>query len=116
MCEKAFVAVEESGDVAIARVVCPSIGQRESAIVGDELSALGERTGWRFVVDLSDVTVITSVGLGVLITLQKSSSSKKGRIALFGLGKELKQLIRMTKLDRMLTVAEDGPSAIKKVS
>ena len=115
MDEKSFVSVDESGGAAVARVLCPSIGQRESPIVESELSALGDRTGWRFAVDLSGVTVITSVGLGALISLQRSSASAKGCVALFGLGKELRALMKLTKLEKMLTMSKDEASAIKKV-
>lgn len=110
------MTVDESDGVPVARIVCTSIGQRESTVLSDEFTGLGERSGWRFVVDLSDVTVITSIGLGVLITLQKNASANKGRVALFGLGSELRQLMKMTKLDRMLTVTKDGPSAIAKIT
>lgn len=116
MSEKAFVMIDESGKAAVARVTCPNIGQREAPIIETELSALGERTGWRFALDLTEVKMIASLGLGMLITLTRSSSASKGKIAMFGLGDELKGVIRITKLDRLLPVAKDEKAAVSKVS
>ena len=116
MSEKAFVMIDESGSAPVARVTCPSIGQREASIVETELSALGERCGWRFAMDLSEVKMIASLGLGTLITLTRHTSANKGKIAMFGLNKELQNLIKITKLDRLLPVAKNESAAIAKVS
>jgi len=97
--------IDVGGRAAVARVLCPSIGQREAAIIETELAALGERTGWRFALDLTEVKMIASLGLGMLIS-----------IAMFGLNGELSSLIRITKLDRLLPVAKDEKSALSKVS
>jgi len=113
---KAFVTIDESGKAPVARITCPSIGQREAPIIETELSALGVRTGWRFALDLTDVGMIASLGLGMLITVTRLTSTSKGKIAMFGLNRELMDLIKITKLDRLLPLAKNEPAAISKVS
>jgi len=116
MSEKVFVRIDDGGKAVVARVQCTSIGQREAGIIETELALLGERTNWRFALDLSEVKMMASLGLGMLITMTRMTNESKGKIAMFGLNSDLSNLIRITKLDRLLPVAKDEKSAISKVS
>lgn len=114
--EASFVAVEKVGDAVLARVVCPTVGQREAPIVQEELVAAADAGGGRLVVDLSDVTMLTSVGLGALVTLHNHCRKSKGKLALFGLHETIVDLMKMTRLDKLFPIKKDRESALKAVS
>lgn len=116
MTEAAFVSVERSGAVAVARVACPTVGQREAPIVQNELIAAGESARWRLVVDMSGVTMLTSVGLGALVTLHNRCREAKGKMALYGLQGTIVELLKITKLERLFPIAKDREAALKAVS
>ena len=88
----------------IARVVAPAIGQREAPIVETEvLDALADSPNeckW-LVMDLSAVSVLSSMGLGMCVELRRHAKEQKMRTALFGLNGHLRDLFRMMKVDRL---------------
>ena len=99
----------------IARLHAPSISQRESPIIEAETSRAAEAAKWRIVLDFTDVTMLGSMGLGMLITLTKKCQGGGGKLAIFGMNKSLSHLVRLTKLDRLLNIAPDQAAAIAKV-
>lgn len=105
-----------SGPVADTVVVCPKVGEREAEIVQQELTAAGERHRWHLMVDFTQVTFLTSVGLGVLVTLLQRSRKNGGRLVLFGIRRELMDLLKITHLDRVLTIVPDRDAAIRAMS
>lgn len=107
--------MEPHGRYAIGRVLAPSVSQRESQVIESELLAAGPGATWKLVLDCRDVGMLSSVGLGMLITMHKKCSEGKGKFAIFGLSKEINELLKITKLDKLILVAGDEASAIAKV-
>ncbi len=100
----------------MARVTCPNIGQREAPIVQDEIVAAANGAAWKLVVDMRSVTVLGSMGIGMLITLSKLTREKSGKLAIFGMNNDILGMIRLTKLDKLLPLVDSEAAAIKKVS
>ncbi len=98
---------------ARARVTCNNIAQRESPILQAELIAAAQRANHRILVDLTDVTMITSVGLGALITLHKACKEAKGKFILVNLKPDILSILKLSRLDRLFTIADSEPKAIK---
>ncbi|MEM1423738.1 MAG: STAS domain-containing protein [Planctomycetota bacterium] len=97
----------------IARIGCPHVGQREAPILQDEILAEADAHGHRVAIDFSQVTMLGSLGLGALITLTKTCKSNKGQLVIFGIDDMIRELIKMSRLDRILTIAGDEAAAIK---
>lgn len=115
--EKAsIVYMELVGGAAVGRIVCPAVSTREAPIVQEEASAFASQFGWKLALDFSNVTLLSSVGLGILITLTKRCKEGGGRLALFGLSRDLVALVKLTKLDKLLAIADDEAGAIKLVT
>lgn len=53
------------------------------------------------VIDLSAVSVLSSMGLGMCVELRRHAKERKMRTALFGLNGHLRDLFRMMKVDRL---------------
>ena len=114
--EASFVQLDVCSGVLVARITCPMVGQREAPIVQEEIETAASKGRWHVVIDLSDVTMLASMGLGTLITLSKSCKAHGGKAVAFGLNDELKKLVKMTRLDRVLTIAKNRDAALKQVS
>jgi anti-anti-sigma regulatory factor len=107
----AFTHIWTARGHLIARVLTPNVGQREVAIVtseiGDaitELQAEGKRA---MVLDLSDVRMLSSMGLGMCVDLKNQADRAKMRPLLFGVSTTLLELLKLMRVDRLYTVVAD---------
>lgn len=64
------------------------------------------------IVDLSDVDLITSEGLGVLIRARKNVAEYDGRLVLCGLTGNVLDVFRMTRLDKVFVLYESSAAAL----
>ena len=53
-------------------------------------------------VDFTDVDLFTSEGLGRLIVLHRKLQAKKGRLVLFNINRDVLDVFKITKLDKLL--------------
>lgn len=115
MSTAAFIDVKQMQHAAIAKVLCPAIGQREAPIIEEDLKATALSANNRLALDLSQVTVLGSMGLGMLVTITKKCKEGGGKMAIFGLNPALTELVKLTKLDKFLTLTKDQASALEKI-
>ncbi|MCG8327120.1 MAG: STAS domain-containing protein [Chitinophagales bacterium] len=69
-----------------------------------------------FVVDLSDIQFMNSVGLNCLISLEKKTKEAGGQIVLTNCSTKVLQLLKMTKLDDIFLMAPNVMAAIEVLS
>lgn len=110
-----YVSVRRSGSAAVARVVREKISEHEAEVVRAEALAAAADAGHRLVIDLTEVQLITSAGLGALISIDRECKDHGGRVAVFGLSEELLGLFRMTRLERLIAIREDEHAALAAV-
>ena len=67
-------------------------------------------------VDFSEVGLVTSSSLAILVTLQRKLNSHGRKLALYGLNYSLRSLLTMTMLHRTFTLCETKEEALKSVS
>ncbi len=113
MTEASFVSVEKADNGAVAKIVCPTVGQREAPIIEQELLAAGPSHGWRIAIDMADVGMLTSVGIGALVTINKKCRDGKGRMVLFGLNDTIMEVLKLTRLDKLFPIKNDRDAALK---
>ena len=70
----------------------------------------------KILLNLGEVGLIDSSGLGTLVSSFATVSSKGGQLKLLNLGKRLKQLLVITKLLTVFETYEDEPKAIASFS
>ena len=90
----------------IATVLTPNMGQREvpiiAAEVGEAIALLGDDAKGRcFVLDLSQVSLISSLGLGTCVDLRNTAEKAGLRPVAFGLNRHLVDLFRLMRIDRL---------------
>lgn len=90
----------------IARVLVPSVGQAEAPHirerVAQELARAGQ--GKVFVLDLSQVSLLSSMGLGVCVDLRTLAEKKGLRPVLFGMNRHLEDLFKLMRIERLFQV------------
>ncbi len=68
----------------------------------------------RIILDFERVQYLSSQAIGVLLAMQKKLSAlKKSRLVLCGVGARLMELLRITRLDRVLTVKPSQMEAVR---
>jgi len=80
---------------------------------GHELYALVEQFGCRrLIVNLQAVRVVTSAGLGKMITLHRKMHRHEGQVVFCHVQKEVEEVLRTSRLITYLTVADDVDAAL----
>src|SRR5262245_49359387 len=100
---------------AIVRFVDAEILFEEAAVraISQQLHLLVRDEAYsRLVVSLAGVRYISSDVLGILASLQKDVEQAHGRITLCGLDPLLRDMVRITHLDRVFDICNDEAEAL----
>lgn len=112
-----YVAFKQGPKALLVRVVAPSIGQHEAPIVATEILAAvanaPSRCKW-LVLDLSAVSVLSSMGLGMCLDVRKHARAKGMKTILFGLNAHLRGLFQMMKVERLYKIVHSKDD-LKKI-
>lgn len=108
-----FLTTERVGNVVIARLCCEKFAEREATIVQTELAAAAKESSWRLAIDASEVMLLASVGLGALVTLNKDCKAGGGKLVVFAVTQEIREVLRLTRLERIITIVKDQDAALK---
>ena len=101
-----FVNFEQDGATLIARLAGPNVGQREASIITEAFhTALDDHpTAKNFLIDLSEVAFMNSMGIGMLVDVRGVATARKMKLVLGGVKAELEQLLKMVRLDKLFTI------------
>lgn len=116
MADTSHMSVTPHDHAAIAIIKCEKVGAREAQILETELKEAAAKRKWRLVVDLAEVTMLASMGLGMLVTMHKECNAQGGKLAICGLRADIHQLLKVTHLDRVFKVLPDQAAATKAVT
>ncbi len=101
-----FVRFRTDDDAFVATLDAPSINQREAEIIGSSIEeAMVDLAGYKwFVVDMAEVTFMSSMGIGMLIDARSRAVGRKMKLVLANVTKDLEQLLKMVKLDKVFVI------------
>ena len=88
------------------------IATAESQVLSEAFDRLIADGIQRIVVDMKRVEIITSDGLGALIRARKAVTENGGRLVLSGLEGNIRNVFKMTRLDKIFSLYDTAPSAI----
>jgi len=78
---------------------------------------IDEQDKRRIILDFEKVQYLSSQAIGILLAMQKKLSAlKKSNLVLCGLGARLMELLRITRLDKVLTIKASQKEAVKSSS
>jgi anti-anti-sigma factor len=101
------------GQVLLGKVEAEKVAEREGAIIQSDCAAAAPSARWRIALDFSPVTMLTSAGLGAIISLHKLCKAQGGTLAVFGLRDELLELMKITHMHKFLAIADSKESALQ---
>lgn len=115
------VAVDEDGlitvtpmeSVALAFIAMTTVRERQAEIIQEKLLAVAESAKGKLAVSLAEVAVMTSAGVNALVAVHACCERFGGHLALFALSRDLRKLLKVTKLDRKLVIAENAGEAVR---
>lgn len=116
MADPQYVRCQTVGQVIAAEVLREKITEHENQAVLTELTTAGDSTSWRMAVDLSQVMFLSSAGLGGLVTLNKRAVAGGGKLVIHGVQESILQLLKLTRLDKLLTIEPTRDAAIKRAA
>lgn len=96
----------------MATLLTPSISPFDLAPLEHDLKQAASQTAWRIAVDLTEVEMMGSQALGMLINLRKDTLANKGKLVLFGLSDDLQEMLKITRLSALFTIVKDKAAAI----
>lgn len=108
------IAQERDGDVVVVRLS----GRLDSSAATYAEQRLAEAlTGDppRLAIDMSKLAYISSAGLRVLLIVARKVQQQNGKLALGGLGTNVREVFAASGFDTILTIEPDGPAAVAAV-
>lgn len=114
--ETTYMSAQPLGGVMVAKITCPRVSDFEAAALKTDLKKFVEAPPAKLVVDLSDVLLVTSTGLGMLVQVRSAAQAAGGKVVLAGLSTELVDLFRLTNLHRLFTIAPDAKSGAEQIA
>lgn len=101
--------------VPIALLTTEKVGDYETHALEVDLSKLAAEYRCRYAVDFSQVKLLSSVGIGLLLKLNKMAATHKpaGKVVFFSMDPQIFKLLQMTRLDKGLNIAKDKEAAVK---
>jgi len=104
-------AHELSGDVVIVRLsgrldsgTAPAAEESFAAVLADRPQHLA--------IDMSNLDYISSAGLRVLLVVTKRLQQANGRVVLFGLVRNVREVFAISGFDRIFTIEPDAAAAV----
>jgi len=110
----AHLKCDPSGGVLVAAVLCEKISEYEANVLEPELTMLAAAHQNRLVLDMKDVQMVASVGLGMLVQLNRTLKAGGGKFVLANLSDNIKKVMKLTRLDSGLTIVATVQDGIAK--
>ena len=109
--------VQKVNDFCVAEVRLTSLlDPLQLAAMGNHLDYLIDREDQRrIVLDFEKVEYLSSQALGIIMSAQKRLKAADGKLVLCGVNPKLMELLKITKLDRALTIKPTQKEAVKVV-
>lgn len=116
MAESSYTKIENINGVTLAAITLEKVSDREAPIVQNEVVNGSLGTKHRIALDLSAVHMLTSAGIGMLVTLHKTAKGAGGAFCAFGIRPDIMQVLKLTNLHKLVVIAETRDAAMKKVA
>lgn len=103
--------IEREADVTILGVAGEFTADTIARFTEAAESAFAEQRR-DFIVDLSEVTMIDSLGLEALTSLQRQCEEQLGMVRLCGVDQTMRKILEITRLDSQLIIVETQEEAL----
>jgi stage II sporulation protein AA (anti-sigma F factor antagonist) len=108
------IATERVDDVVIAKAKGRFYSNDAQAVEAGLVEAIADGTP-RLVLDLTEMDYISSAGLRVLLKLAKQIQKAKGKVVLFGLRPNVREVFSISAFDRIFSIHNDRAAAVAAI-
>jgi anti-sigma B factor antagonist len=106
-----FVRRSDNGAVVLSFLPGLMVGSESRERIDDVTDAMGGAS--QIVVDLSQLEILSSIFLGLLVALHHRVAAAEGKLKICGVRPEIREVFKMTKLDQLLDIREDQQDALE---
>ena len=106
--------ITEKGSYAIVEMSGNLIEKNQATPLLDEIAALIAKGTTSFVISMENFKYLNSNGLNVLVNILTKSRKAGGDTTICSISDKIKELLIITKLNSVFTVAENLPAAIQQ--
>jgi anti-sigma B factor antagonist len=106
---------ESERDGVLVVVVAGVLDAASSPSMKAEVVRIAEAGRNRIVVDLSQLAIVDSTGVGVLISLYKRSRAQNGSVVFAGLKGQPREVFKLLRLGKTLELADTVEEAVSRV-
>ncbi len=107
--------IEERHDVVIIRMDGDVVGGPDAAALSEKIRKFLSTGKKKFIIDLKSVRWMNSSGLGILIGCLTTVRNSNGKLNLLHIPHKVKDLLNLTKLNRVFQLFEDEDKAIESI-
>jgi len=104
---------QKIGDVCVLAVTKERMNAAVSLALKESLVALLPQN--KFVVDLSQVALIDSGGLGGLVSILKATNACDAQLVIFGLQKPVRMMFELTRMHKLFEICNDLDECLSKL-
>ncbi|MBO6740152.1 MAG: STAS domain-containing protein [Phycisphaerales bacterium] len=109
-------STEFSEHGAVIRVCATKLHEHESSLLIQEMKAYLDSSDRNLIVaDFQSVEFISSAGLGAMVTMNTELAKRGGRLVMINLSDDAMQVIKLTKLDKLIPVEKSLEKAQKRL-
>ena len=117
MSESSIVSVEHLPTAVVVHVLKSDLVRKSDldAICSEIDTAQSAAASLPFILDIGRVTFMGSLAMGTLVGLHKEFKARGQRLIFVSLQDNLRQSISITKLDQILAIMPDVPTALQSL-
>lgn len=106
--------INNKGTYAIVEMSGNLIDKNQATPLLDEIQELIQKGTNNFVISMENFRYLNSNGLNVLVNILTKSRKNGGDTSICSISDKIKELLIITKLNTVFTIAESLPAAIKQ--
>ena len=109
-----LITTIEGGVAVVSFVDARILDESSIKAIGNELEELiTKKYILKMVLDFSKVSHLSSAVIGKIIAVYKKMKAEKGEIKLAGMNPVIREVFKVTQVDKMIEIQKDSASALK---
>lgn len=110
-----MISSRDEGQTCVFKVDSVKFDSAVGAVLRNAIASRLE-TNRQFVLDMAEVKLVDSGGLGALVAVLKNAKKNEAKFALVNLQKSVKLMLELSRMDRQFDIHPDLQTAIEKLN
>lgn len=110
-----MISIQDIDDVCVLKVNASRLDSAVGTVIRNAVATRCEDQR-KFVLDLSEVKLVDSGGLGSMVAILKNAARQEARFVLSGMQRSVRLMFELSRMDRQFTLYEDVDQAVQGLS